>query len=137
MPPPHGGGIFLSLKELLKKHALSLVEGAASSVLGLRAHKLGALRAVRARKSHRTHLYASVSSLPRALPVEWCVLAHRSWAGENVAFLNSPLNVLSPKLAMGTLVARNHKNEDCWQRKEFLGNDPKDGSIEEPEAIPT
>ena len=35
-------------------HVLSPVEGAASGVLGLRAHKRGALRAVRAQRPQRT-----------------------------------------------------------------------------------
>jgi hypothetical protein len=39
----------------------------ASGVLGLRAHRLGALRAVRVQRPRRTKRYASAFSLPVAL----------------------------------------------------------------------
>ena len=48
------------MKGLLKK--------AIVGVLGLRAHRLGALRAARAQNSRRTYLYASNFSLTAALP---------------------------------------------------------------------
>ena len=43
-----------------------------------------------AQKPRRTFLYALAFSLPAALPVERCVLAHWGWAGEKAAFLNIP-----------------------------------------------
>jgi hypothetical protein len=41
------------------------------------------------RRTVRPRGYASEPSLAAALPVEWRVLARRSWAGEKVTFLSN------------------------------------------------
>ena len=68
-----------SIQGLLKKDA--------SSVLGLRAHRLGALRTVRVRRPQRTPVYASASSLPAAFAGPGSAEAA---SRRRAPFLNSP-----------------------------------------------
>ncbi|MCZ6799837.1 MAG: hypothetical protein O7F12_05050 [Nitrospirae bacterium] len=62
---------------------MGLLKKAASCVLNLRAHRLGALAQFAARKAQRTHVYASLLA---ASPAKEWVLAHLGRWGEKAAF---------------------------------------------------
>ena len=68
---------------LLKKHALSLTEGFASGVLGLR--RSGFAQAGRPFVVLTYYEYAPRANAPAALPVEGRVLARLGWAGQTTS----------------------------------------------------